>query len=109
MKGNPAVRGGSLQSKPHWSNTAGRSATPVFFFLSVAERDRLREGKPMLVLSRKIGEQLVIGENIRLTIVSIKGNQVRIGSTAPPEVRVDREEVARRIRELAEPQVVETR
>ena len=63
----------------------------------------------MLVLSRKIGEPIVIGENIRLTILAIKGNQVRIGIDAPPEVRVDREEVARRIREFAEPQVVEAR
>jgi carbon storage regulator len=63
----------------------------------------------MLVLSRKIGETIVIGECIRLTILTIKGNQVRIGISAPPDVRVDREEVARRIQESAEPQVVETR
>jgi carbon storage regulator len=80
-----------------------------FSFFSVAERHLLREGKPMLVLSRKTGEQLVIGENIRLTILAIKGNKVRIGITAPPEVRVDREEVACRIREFAKPQVVEAR
>jgi carbon storage regulator len=78
-------------------------------FFSVAERHLLKEGKPMLVLSRRIGEQLVIGENIRLTILAITGNQVRLGITAPPEVRVDREEVARRIRGFVEPQVVEAR
>lgn len=39
----------------------------------------------MLVLSRKLGEEIVVGENIRLTVVSIRGNQVRLGFTAPTE------------------------
>ena len=47
----------------------------------------------MLVLSRKIGEEILIGENIRLTILSTKGERVRIGIAAPPEVRVDRYEL----------------
>jgi carbon storage regulator len=63
----------------------------------------------MLVLTRKLGETIVIGENIRLTVLAIQGNKVRLGIDAPPDVRVDREEVALRIRELAEPQVVEAR
>jgi carbon storage regulator len=56
----------------------------------------------MLVLSRKVGEAIVIGGGVRVTITSINGNKVRIGVEAPPEVRVDREEVARRVREFAE-------
>ena len=63
----------------------------------------------MLVLSRKLGETIVIGESIRLTVLAIQGNKVRLGISAPPDVRVDREEVARRVQESAEPQVVEAR
>jgi carbon storage regulator len=47
----------------------------------------------MLVLSRKIGEEILIGDNIRVTILSTKGERVRIGIAAPPEVRVDRYEL----------------
>jgi carbon storage regulator len=61
----------------------------------------------MLVLSRKLHESIIINDNIRVTIVEIKGDRVRFGITAPPEVRVDREEVARRIQEFVGPQVVE--
>lgn len=50
----------------------------------------------MLVLSRKIGQSLLIGPNIRLTVCAISGGQVRIGIEAPQEVKVLREEVARR-------------
>ncbi len=47
----------------------------------------------MLVLTRRPGEQIVIDGNIRLTVVSIKGDRVRIGIEAPPTVVVDREEI----------------
>jgi carbon storage regulator len=56
----------------------------------------------MLVLTRQIGQEIIIGDNIRVTITSIKGDKVRVGITAPPSVRVDREEVHRRIHEFAE-------
>jgi carbon storage regulator CsrA len=47
----------------------------------------------MLVLSRKLNEQIVIGDNIRVTVVSIRGNQVRLGFEAPPEVLIFRDEL----------------
>ena len=53
----------------------------------------------MLVLSRKINETLVIGENIRVTVLGIEGEQVRIGIEAPREIRVLRQEIFDAIQE----------
>lgn len=50
----------------------------------------------MLVLSRRPGEEIVIDDNIRVTVVSVKGDRVRIGVSAPEEVQVDRAEVHQR-------------
>jgi carbon storage regulator len=52
----------------------------------------------MLVLTRRIGETLIIGEDIRVTVLDVSGSQVRIGVTAPKAVPVHREEVAERIK-----------
>ena len=49
---------------------------------------------PMLVLSRKLGEKIVIGDNIVITVVKIDRNQIRIGIEAPHDVPVYREEIA---------------
>jgi carbon storage regulator len=57
----------------------------------------------MLVLTRKIGQELVIDGNIRLIVLSIKGDKIRVGIEAPPDVRVDRAEVHERRVRLAEP------
>ena len=51
----------------------------------------------MLVLSRRVGEKLIIGENVTVTVLSVSGNQVRIGIDAPRDVKVNREEVYQRI------------
>lgn len=51
----------------------------------------------MLVLTRRPGEQIVIGENIRVTVVSLGPGRVKIGIEAPPSVRIDREEIHERI------------
>lgn len=47
----------------------------------------------MLVLTRKIGETIVIDDNIKITVVQIKGKQVRIGIDAPKETKIHREEI----------------
>jgi carbon storage regulator len=55
----------------------------------------------MLVLSRKLGEEIVIGDNIRLTVVAIRGRRVRLGFTAPGSVSILREELSRRTDDVA--------
>jgi carbon storage regulator len=47
----------------------------------------------MLVLTRRVGEEIVIDGNIRITVVGVQGNRVRLGVAAPPSVIVDRQEV----------------
>lgn len=50
----------------------------------------------MLVLSRKSGEQICIGDGVVLTVISVHGDRVRLGVQAPPEVSVDRQEIRQR-------------
>lgn len=56
----------------------------------------------MLVLTRKVGEEIVIGDCIRVLVTAVQGNKVRIGITAPPAIRVDRAEVHQRHQEFAQ-------
>ena len=51
----------------------------------------------MLILTRRMGESLMIGDNIKVTVLGIKGGQVRIGVDAPKQVNVHREEIYHRI------------
>jgi carbon storage regulator len=53
----------------------------------------------MLVLTRKTGERILIGPDIELTLVEVRGKRVRLGVSAPQELPVHREEVRRRINE----------
>ena len=52
----------------------------------------------MLILTRKPGEAIVINDNIRVIVLGVKGNQIRLGVEAPPEVPVHREEIQERIK-----------
>ena len=52
----------------------------------------------MLILTRRVGETLMIGEQVTVTVLGVKGNQVRIGINAPKEVAVHREEIFQRIK-----------
>ena len=52
----------------------------------------------MLILTRRVGESLMIGDEVTITVLAVKGNQVRLGVNAPKHVAVHREEIYERIR-----------
>ena len=53
----------------------------------------------MLILTRRVGETLIIGDDVNITVLGIKGNQVRLGINAPKDVSVHREEIYQRIQQ----------
>ncbi|NHA16017.1 carbon storage regulator CsrA [Thioalkalivibrio sp. XN279] len=57
----------------------------------------------MLILTRRVGETVVIGDDVQVTVLGVKGNQVRLGVNAPRDVSVHRLEIYDRIRKEQEP------
>ncbi len=53
----------------------------------------------MLILTRRTNESLMVGDDVKVTVLSVKGKQIRLGITAPKEIAVHREEVYQRIQE----------
>ena len=57
----------------------------------------------MLILTRRVGESLMIGDDVTITVLGVKGNQVRVGVDAPRDVAVHREEIFNRIQDGESP------
>jgi carbon storage regulator len=62
-------------------------------FIQLTGKERI-----MLILTRRVGETVMIGNDITVTVLGVKGNQVRVGVNAPKEVAVHREEIYERIK-----------
>lgn len=77
---------------------------PVYTHLSSEPQGNgIHQGIDMLILTRRVGETLMIGDQVSVTVLGVKGNQVRIGVNAPRDVAVHREEIYRRIEDEKSP------
>jgi carbon storage regulator len=62
----------------------------------------------MLILTRRVGESVMIGDDVTITVLGVKGNQVRVGINAPKNVAVHREEIYERIKREQQGEVTES-
>lgn len=79
---------------PHQNGWLDRP-NPVLHFDDESDR----RGSLMLILTRRVGEALMIGEEVTVTVMGVNGNQVRLGINAPKDVAVHREEIYDRIKQ----------
>ena len=93
-KPNPQPISRHLRSIDVWryGTTCGRVNLPPLFF------ELERKEQTMLILTRRVGETVMIGDSVTVTILGVKGNQVRVGVNAPKEIAVHREEIYERIK-----------
>jgi carbon storage regulator len=73
----------------------GKASQAVNYGAVIAQDDRSTN---MLILTRRVGETVMIGNEVTVTVLGVKGNQVRIGVNAPKDVAVHREEIYERIK-----------
>jgi carbon storage regulator len=74
------------------------TATGLPFVRKTRKTKFSKEQNDMLILTRRVGETLMIGDAVSVTVLGVKGNQVRIGINAPKDVAVHREEIFQRIK-----------
>jgi carbon storage regulator len=86
------------QDEPRRDAHEARSRSRLKLKRSPGRMPEIVEGT-MLLLTRKLGENIRIGDDVKITIVEVKGNHVKLGIDAPPSVKVHREEIYERIQE----------
>src|SRR5215472_13017397 len=76
-----------------------REGAPPSYYGAKArcQESKNRKGTPMLILTRRLGESVKIGDRVTVTVLGVKGGHVRLGFTAPKDVAVHREEIYERL------------
>ena len=75
--------------------------------MGINELEAMKDSVYMLILTRRVQEALIINDNVTITVLSVKGNQVRLGIDAPRDVEVHREEIYHRVKAAKESSEVE--